>query len=553
MTAPIENSATTETNTQSSKTRRRKLSTLTIIILAVNMIPLMLMGFGLFYIDKYNQKLIQMAYLSLERQGSMLSYMIQKNPDIIEDDIELATRDTLVLMIDENGYLKDQIGSEEILLNSLNENTLLESTQHIRGFRETLASFVIYLNPLETELPHFPGIENNNYLETFPEIKEAVTTRQTVFFAWATENSFILTAAIPLSNVNNIDQQPQVLFLMADGKEIVTAIDLVRLDIVQAFITVLIITFLLSVYLSSFIAIPLKRLANAVEEIRRGKREIIDIPDMSKRNDEIGELSLILRQMTAALHNRMDSIERFAADVAHEIKNPLTSLRSAIETSEVVTDPKDQKRLFQMVKGDILRLDQLITDISQTSRLDSELARDMFQKVDLKALLAELVNLWRSPMDRIQTEEQASGEITDTQSTDLLQVQFTSRPCLIMGKSDSLAQAFQNIISNAISFNNSEKGPVLIKVMREPQEKLIQIMVEDHGPGMSEAVLEKIFNRFYTDRPDKKKSQKNSGLGLSIAKQIIEAHSGTVRAENIYDHHRNILGARFIINLYTIS
>jgi two-component system, OmpR family, sensor histidine kinase ChvG len=526
------------------KRKKKKLSTLTIIILAVNMIPLVLMGFGLLYIDQYNRKLIEMAYLSLERQGSMLSYILQKDPEALGEDIEQATRDTLVLLIDNNGRLVKQIGEEELLWNSLGKSSFLKDSQ-IRGFRETLASLFVYLNPLETTLPDFPGLDVENYNLAFPETTEAFRTRQTVFFAWKTGDSFILTTAIPLSSVTDgTAENDHTLLLLSDGHYIANAIDLVRIDIIQAFITVSIITFLLSMYLSSFIAIPLKKLGRAAEDIRRGKRNIIDIPDLGKRHDEIGELSMILRQMTRALHNRMDSIERFAADVAHEIKNPLTSLRSAIETFEIVKKPADKTRLMQMVKEDIQRLDQLITDISQTSRLDSELARDMFQKVDLKALLSDLVDLWREPIDRLHNNGEAS---------DLIHLDMTSRPCLIMGKNDSLAQAFQNIISNALSFNDETKGPITILVRREAQEDLIQIMIEDHGPGMSEAVLEKVFQRFYTDRPEKNKSKKNSGLGLSITKQIIEAHNGTIRAENIYDKERNRLGARFIIQLHAIS
>ena len=526
------------------KRKKKKLSTLTIIILAVNMIPLVLMGFGLLYIDQYNRKLIEMAYLSLERQGSMLSYILQKDPEALDADIGQAVRDTLVILVDGDGRLAKQIGEEELLWNSLGKSSFLNDSQ-IRGFRETLASLFVYLNPLETTLPDFPGLDIENYNMAFPETLEASRTGQTVFFAWKTGDSFILTTAIPLSSVTEDNgEQNQVLLLLSDGHYIAEAIDLVRIDIIQAFITVSIITFLLSMYLSSFIAIPLKKLGRAAEEIRRGKRNIIDIPDMGKRHDEIGELSMILRQMTRALHNRMDSIERFAADVAHEIKNPLTSLRSAIETFEVVKKPADKTRLMQMVKEDIQSLDQLITDISQTSRLDSELARDMFQKVDLKALLSDLVDLWREPMDRLHKNGNDPG---------LIHLDMTSRSCIIMGKNDSLAQAFQNIISNALSFNDDTKGPIAIKIRREPQEDLIQIMFEDHGPGMSEAVLEKVFQRFYTDRPEKKKNKKNSGLGLSIAKQIIEAHNGTIRAENIYDRQRNILGARFIIQLHAIS
>jgi two-component system, OmpR family, sensor histidine kinase ChvG len=526
------------------KRKKKKLSTLTIIILAVNMIPLVLMGFGLLYIDQYNRKLIEMAYLSLERQGSMLSYILQKDPEALGADIEQATRDTLVLLIGENGRLVKQIGEEELLWSSLGKSSFLNDSQ-IRGFRETLASLFVYLNPLETTLPDFPGLDVTNYNIAYPETVEASRTGQTVFFAWKTGDSFILTTAIPLSSVTDDDTaQNQILFLLSDGHYIAEAIDLVRIDIIQAFITVSIITFLLSMYLSSFIAIPLKKLGRAAEEIRRGKRDLTDIPDMGKRHDEIGELSMILRQMTRALHNRMDSIERFAADVAHEIKNPLTSLRSAIETFEIVKKSADKTRLMQMVKEDIQRLDQLITDISQTSRLDSELARDMFQKVDLKALLSDLVDLWREPIDRLHNNGEAS---------ELMHIEMTPRSCVIMGKNDSLAQAFQNIISNALSFNDETKGPITIKIRREPQEDLIRITIEDHGPGMSEAVLEKIFQRFYTDRPEKKKNKKNSGLGLSIAKQIIEAHNGTIRAENIYDRQRNTLGARFIIQLHAIS
>jgi two-component system sensor histidine kinase ChvG len=258
-----------------------------------------------------------------------------------------------------------------------------------------------------------------------------------------------------------------------------------------------------------------------------------DIPDVSGRRDEIGELSLSLREMTKALRSRMDAIERFAADVAHELKNPLSSLASAVETVGKVNDPEQQRRLLGIIREDVTRLDRLISDISNASRLDAELSRSEFQPVDLATLLSTLAEIHRGLDETIvRTPSDRPVEIVLDVPNDLI----------VLGMESRLGQVFQNLISNAVSFS-PPGGIVAILARRQGADAVVT--VEDNGPGVPASKLSAIFDRFYSERPSGEAFGTHSGLGLSIVKQIVEAMGGRVYAENRTD----TAGARFVVQM----
>jgi two-component system sensor histidine kinase ChvG len=293
----------------------------------------------------------------------------------------------------------------------------------------------------------------------------------------------------------------------------------------------------LSMLLAGTIAGPVRRLADGAERVRRRIRSRVEIPDFTRRRDEIGDLSGALREMTNALYTRIEAIESFAADVAHELRNPLTSLRSAVETLPMAKTDANRKRLLDIIEHDVKRLDRLISDISDASRLDAELQRQEASNVDLAKLLDALVT--------------AANEVRPDGISVTLTFEGGSRAVFkVPGHDSRLGQVVSNLIDNARSFS-PPGGTVRVTCRRLKNE--VEIMVDDDGPGIRPEVLDKIFERFYTDRPHQGFGQ-NSGLGLSISKQIVEAHGGNIRVENrtsiaAAGQQPRVLGARFVVRL----
>jgi two-component system sensor histidine kinase ChvG len=282
------------------------------------------------------------------------------------------------------------------------------------------------------------------------------------------------------------------------------------------------------------IARPLRNLARASDRVRTGATERLDLGKLHDRKDEIGDLALAMEAMTNALYVRIQENERFAADVAHELKNPLTSIRSAVETSQAVQDPAVRDRMRDVIARDVVRLDRLISDISNLSRLEGEIVREKLVRVDLRRLLDDLVSIYSD------TKKETDARVTLT---------TTPGEYVVMGRDGPLAQVVRNLIENARSFS-PPGGLVAVTLSRLTSSRgpTVRVTVEDEGPGIPEDKLEKIFQRFYTDRPKGAKFGNNSGLGLSIVRQITETHRGAVWAENRMTDGK-ISGARFIVDL----
>jgi two-component system, OmpR family, sensor histidine kinase ChvG len=273
--------------------------------------------------------------------------------------------------------------------------------------------------------------------------------------------------------------------------------------------------------------------------VRRGGKSREEIPDFSDRQDEIGNLSIALRDMTNALYARIEAIESFAADVSHELKNPLTSLRSAVETLPLARTPEARQRLMDVIQHDVRRLDRLITDISDASRLDAELARDDAKRIDLKAFVGDFVAFSREAGQRKKPVEIEFRPMRPPTGT---------KGYFVIGHDLRLGQVIANLIENARSFVPDTGGHILITLSRVGDQ--VVLSVEDNGPGIRVENVERIFERFYTDRPGSESFGQNSGLGLSISRQIVEAHGGTLTAENIPGAKPgDIRGARFVVTL----
>jgi two-component system, OmpR family, sensor histidine kinase ChvG len=383
------------------------------------------------------------------------------------------------------------------------------------------------------DLPVYREYDNG---EKYEEVADALKGQKRSMVRVNPRGEVIVSVAVPVQRSRTIHG---ALMLSTQGDDIDQMVTAERLAILKVGGVASAVMMLLSLLLASTIAGPVRRLADSAERVRRRIKTRVEIPDFTRRRDEIGHLSGALRDMTDALYNRIEAIEMFAADVAHELKNPLTSLRSAVETLPLARNENSRNRLLGVIEHDVKRLDRLISDISDASRLDAELQRQDMAPVDMRRLLTTLASvanetkLGHDVGVEVRFEKKSSG---DTFS--------------VPGHDSRLGQVISNLLSNAQSF--SEPGnKVRINCRRVRSE--IEIVVDDNGPGIRPDALERVFERFYTDRPHQGFGQ-NSGLGLSISKQIIDAHGGRIWAENRpgpagEDGEPTVTGARFVVRL----
>ena len=369
----------------------------------------------------------------------------------------------------------------------------------------------------------------------YPEVAQALNGQNASMVRINDRGDVIVSVAVPVQRFRAVRG---ALMLSTQGADIDDMVEAERLAIVKVFLVAAGVMVLLSILLAGTIAEPVRRLADAAESVRRRIRSRVEIPDFTRRRDEIGHLSGTLRDMTNALYSRIEAIESFAADVAHELKNPLTSLRSAVETLPVAKTDESRARLLNIIQHDVKRLDRLISDISDASRLDAELQRQETAPVDLAKLLNTLV--------AVANEVKRDDDVRVT-------LRFEGggvRAFQVPGHDSRLGQVVDNLIENARSFS-PPGGTVRITCRRLKSN--VEIFVDDDGPGVRPDAIEKVFERFYTDRPHQGFGQ-NSGLGLSISKQIVEAHGGAIWVENRLgtpgaDATPTVLGARFIVRL----
>jgi two-component system sensor histidine kinase ChvG len=522
----------------------RLISPLTRRILAVNMFALIIPVVGLLYLGAYRDSLIEAELEALKTQGEVFAGAIGEGAiaTTLSGDqmLDIPPARQIVRRLSDLSDLRarlflpdgDLAADSRLLIGGggVVQVQILDVPDEPTPFLDPLIKFLDWL-PRRYDLPAYreaPTQNAGDYDEVVSALNGEVTSALRLNPA---SNDYALSVAVP---VQRYRQVLGALMISKGGAEIDRAVRSLRLDVLKLFAGALVITILLSFYLAGTIARPVRRLAAAAERVRRDiGRQTHPIPDLTRRNDEIGDLSGSFRAMTEELQAQLDAIERFAADVSHELKNPLTSLRSAVETAAKVKGASQQRQLLEIVEDDVRRLDRLITDISDASRLDAELNRAHAQTVDLAVVLSTLVDIHKATVDDKNAPEVTLGFPPGTELH-------------VSGMEDRLFQVFHNLIGNAVSFS-PPNGTIRVTARRDGQ--MMELLVEDEGPGIPGGKVDAIFDRFYSERPSKEKFGTHSGLGLSISKQIVEAHGGTIMAENILGKAGAIAGARFIVRL----
>ena len=552
---------------------RHGFSSLTRRIVVLNLIGLAILVSGILYLNQFRAGLIDAKVQSLLTQGEIIAGALASSAGVDTDQVQLdpeklleiesgqannsdddALAGALGFTIDPESAapilkrLVKPTGSRARIYNRDGALILDSDTFYSRGEvlrydlpapdaekPDALTSFwrAVKTRMRQYDLPLYTEIGGDNG-KAYPEVATALTGTSVPIVRVNDKGELVVSVAVPVQRLRAV---LGVLLLSTRGGDIDNIVAAERWGIVRVSLFAAAVTVVLSVILANTIAGPVQRLAAAAERVRHSVKARAEIPDFTDRTDEIGHLSGALRDMTQALYGRIDAIESFAADVAHELKNPLTSLRSATETLPLAKTEESKERLMEIIQHDVRRLDRLITDISDASRLDAELVREDARAVDMAELLRTTVALFND-IHRDDTPEV------------VLEIAYGpgAHPYRVLGHDSRLSQVIVNLLDNAISFS-PPGARVAVKARRAGSE--IQIAVEDRGPGIPEENLERIFERFYTDRPQENFGQ-NSGLGLNISRQIMVAHGGRLWAENRgADTHEGIGtgGARFVIRL----
>lgn len=549
-------------------------SSLTRRILFLNLAALAVLVVGILYLNTFRDGLIDARVESLMTQGEIIAGAVASSATVETDSIsidpekllELQAGESLVPGTDQLDNLTFPINPERVapLLKRLISPTRTRARIYDRDANLLLDSRHLYsrgqilrydLPPVEEEQPDlfermekfvfdfFRDTQLPVYREqpggngaAFPEVMNALTGSPSTVVRVSEQGEQIVSVAVPIQRFRAV---LGVLMLSTEGGDIDRIVAAERKAILRVFGVNALVTAIISMLLASTIANPLRRLAAAAVRVRRGVKNREEIPDFSDRQDEIGNLSVAVRDMTNALYARIEAIESFAADVAHELKNPLTSLRSAVETLPIAKTENSRNRLMDVIQHDVRRLDRLITDISDASRLDAELAREDATRVDLKKLIGDQTAAAQDPG---RHKRKVTIEFKAARPPQGVKGYF------VMGHDLRISQVLTNLIENARSFVPEDHGHITINLSRSG--KFNVVTVDDNGPGIRPDVLDRIFERFYTDRPSAEAFGQNSGLGLSISRQIAEAHGGRLTAENIPGSKPgDVKGARFIMTL----
>jgi two-component system, OmpR family, sensor histidine kinase ChvG len=430
------------------------------------------------------------------------------------------------LQVDTRNLLARNIVVTEPLSPPESSNPVIAFFERALADAQAFYDRLMGVRPLAELEPYFEAGQNGR---VYDEVNLALAGENGSSVRVNELDRLVLSVAVPIRRFATLYG---VLMLTTESGDIDEILKEERAALVKVFALAFGVLLLSSLYLAGTIAAPIRRLAAAAERVRRGRAGRETMPAIPNRSDEIGALADSLSAMTRALYDRIDAIERFAADVAHELKNPITSLRSAVEMLERTRDGDSRERLVQVIRNDLKRIDRLITEISDASRLDAELSRGHSQPVDVGRLLQTLVSIY--------------GAMEMPRGVHVEVARDSARAAVVQGMDERLGQVFRNLIDNAISFS-PEGGRV--RVAAHVTGSTVRAVVEDDGPGIPDDNLERIFDRFYTERPVEHGFGKNSGLGLAIARQIIASHGGRIWAENRSDVHGKRIGARFTVEL----
>ncbi len=535
---------------------RRGISPITWRILAVNVVALGILVAGLLYQGQYRQNLIESEMISLRIQAEMFAAALGEGAiggetPMAQKLISGTAKRIVIRMVESTNtrarlfHLNGQLVADSRTLSLAGRDVVIETlpppdeTPNFLGKIFNIYDRLVKQLPGNRPLAPYVELPVQN-ASHYSEISFAFRGNVASIVRALDKNHLMLSVAVP---VQRYKQVMGALLVSMSSRSIDQALYEVRVGILKLFLISLMLTTLLSLYLAGTIARPIYLLAQAADRVRHTLNRREQLPDLKHRNDEIGDLADSLRDMTDALWDRMDAIEQFAADVSHEIKNPLASLKSAVETATRIKDPEQQRELMSIIQDDVVRLDHLITDISDASRLDAELSRAAMTSVNISRMLQTLVEVNRSPGDNPTKEPTIIMNINGAEPNTLT----------AFGMEGRLAQVFSNLIRNAQSFSPPDSTITLSAHRASPlgSEKKIIITISDQGPGIPPGKEHAIFERFYSERPYSEKFGTHSGLGLSISKQIIDAHGGELKAENIIAQDGTVSGARFTVTLLT--
>ena len=531
-------------------------------IIVLNLAGLAVLVIGILFLNQWRVGLIEARVQSLRVQGEIIAAAIAANATVDSDVITVnpdrllglqgGDVDSALTYFDPN--LEFPINPEQVapLLRNLvtptrtrariydQQGLLILDSANLYARGEVLrqiakpepqAGFFL-LDWWNAFADWLPGDDYPQYQEfgpdegkRYPEVAAALAGSATAIVRVDAKHQLVVSVAVPVQRVRAM---VGVLLLSTQPGDIDQIASSERWGILRIALVAAAVQIVLSLLMAGTIAGPLRRLAGAAERVQSSITSRAEIPDFSERTDEVGHLSKALRAMTSALYGRMEAIERFAADVAHELKNPLTSLRSAVETLPRARRAEDRERLNEIIQHDVRRLDRLISDISNASRLDAELARQSAEPVDIGQLAEAMVS--------IQKDVAAKRKVDVT-----LAPASPRYPAIVLGHDSRLAQVINNLIDNAVSFS-PEGGTVAVAIVTT--EDAVTVTVQDEGPGIR-GDISRIFQRFYTDRPEGEHFGDHSGLGLAISRQIVEAHGGTIEAVNRTDRS----GALFTVRL----
>jgi two-component system sensor histidine kinase ChvG len=535
--------------------RQRWVSPLLRRILLVNALPLALLVVALLYLDQYQNGLLEAQVAALREQARVFAGALGEsavrttdpdNPKLVAEvagsllrRLTEPTPDAQAKLYAPDGTMLADSRMRDGPSGPITADTLPPPVDRgpvlrtIGSIYDKVLSWLPHHAPTTTVdlTPSAGGPDWQPDVKEELRLSSAGNSSETAPYIRRTrDNRLLVTVAVP---VERDKHTVGIISLTREAREVDESLFTVRMSILALFGLALALTVLLSWYLSLTIARPILRLAEAAADMREGGGRSDSVPpSLLKRRDEVGALASALANSAAALWERMDATERFAADVAHELKNPLSSIRSAIETLRRIEDIDRQRQLLTIIAQDVTRMDRLISDVSDASRLDAELSRVTVGPVDVVAILRTLREL-----------DEATR---DDENDPRLEVIAPPNGLSVWAVEDRLVQVLRNLIGNAQSFS-PPRGRIVARV--RDAGGMAEMCIEDEGPGIPDANLEHIFDRFYSERPTGEKFGQHSGLGLSISRQIVEALHGQISAENRRDGAGRVLGARFIVRL----
>ncbi|BAK66153.1 two-component system sensor histidine kinase [Sphingobium sp. SYK-6] len=508
-----ERHASGEWTTRISLTRR---------ILAVNVFALAILAGGFFYLDSYRTRLIDGRLVSMGRETALIVKAMELARARDRDSLLARSAQTTGMRL----RLYDAPGDKVVDSFGLAPPTYRlrrpeQDPLHIRLARGI--DRVVETIALASAPPYLVEPATDR-LDRWPEARDAMRSgTPQAAYRFAPDRTPFLSVAHPLPG------ERQLLLATINASDITEIVRAERLRISLVLAAAIIASVLLSLFLARTIVLPLRRLARAAVRVRLGRAREVIVPRLPDRRDEIGMLARAISDMSQALRQRIDATDAFAADVSHELKNPIASLRSALEGLSQIKDPALQAKLLDIAQDDVRRLDRLVSDIAEASRIDAQLSRTPFERIDLGRLIARI----------------ARGH-TPRQGVPQVKVSYAGPgrgSLFVTGDPQKIARVVDNLIDNAISFS-PEGGRV--RLFAEQQGDQVQVAIEDDGPGVPEAEREKIFRRFHSVRPERDGFGKHSGLGLAIARTILEGHHGVIWVEGRADGKK---GARFVFTM----